>query len=133
MWTRLFATCPTRDPEMTMEAYDSLTLDIPWVVISNALTKLLDTPVYDHGQPVARRFAPSVPEIRRMSALLIARQIRIAEGRDPEGYNPHGAPEMNEINVQRWIERVPDVLEMLPALGSGASAPMRLLRGGADS
>lgn len=119
MWTRLFAVFPSSDLDMSMETYDSLTLDIPWRVISHALGRLCDQPVMDRGQPVARRFAPSVAEIRRTSAMLIARQIRKAEGRDPDGYSPHGTGEMTETNVQRWIERAPQVLELLPALGTG--------------
>ena len=119
MFSRLFSAYPTSDAEASIEAYMGETRDIHPLVISHALAELRDKPVYEHGQPVARRFAPSVQEVRRACAVVIRRWTRQAQGKDPDGYSPQGTHELDANAVSRWIARGTDLMEMLPALTAG--------------
>jgi hypothetical protein len=107
MFTKLFGIFPSGgDPEVRMSGYIEETADIPPLVISHALKKLVRE---------ARTFAPSVGEIRREAGKLL-REVKLrAEGRDPNEHNAWLEGPPPELDHERWIERAPEVLPLLTA------------------
>lgn len=106
MFSKLFALYPGGPMlEGRMRAFIDETRDIPPLVISHALKRLIRAP---------REFAPSVGEIRREAGKLLREAKLRAEGRDPNEYNAWvDAPP--ELDHERWIKRAADVLPMLTA------------------
>lgn len=102
MFIKLFAMYPPRpDAEMTTAAYIDETRDIPPLVISNALKRLVRK---------AGEFAPSVVTIRKECALYLRERHRQAEGLDP-----HGGFELDADLTERWLKRSGEPLLALSA------------------
>lgn len=101
MFTKLFAIYPpSGDPELKVRAYIDETRDIPPLVISHGLKRL----VRKGGE-----FAPNVAAIRKECALFLREQHRRASGQE------ESSPiEMDAELAERWLQRAAEPLA-LPA------------------
>ena len=101
MLLKLFSLYPPRpDAEMTIAAYMEELRDLPSLLISHALHRL----VRRKGE-----FAPNVATIRRECAHLVRERQRAANGLEPTG----GLD--GEIDAEKWLQRAQDPLPALPA------------------
>lgn len=109
MLLKLFSMYPPRpDAEMTTAAYMEELRDVPSLVLSHALHRLVRKP----GE-----FAPNVAAIRREAALYVREQHRRASGQE------ESSPiEMDAELAERWLQRAADPLPALPA----GSKPLEL-------
>lgn len=102
MLLKLFSMYPPRpDAEMTAAAYMEELRDIPSLVISHALHRLVRRP----GE-----FAPNVATIRRECALYLREQHRRASGQDASS-----PIEMDAELAERWLQRSDEPVPALPA------------------
>lgn len=105
MMLKLFSLYPPRpDAEMTTTAYMEELADLPALLISHALKRL----VRKRGE-----FAPGVAAIRRECAHLTREHHRAAAGLEPTGGLSWSAD--GEIDVERWLARA----KVAPLLGAG--------------
>jgi len=107
MFSKLFALYPAaqgEDVELKMSAYMEETRQIPALVLSHALKRLIGAR--------ANPYVPSCYEILRACAVVVREWKRKAEGRSVIEHNPRvdEAPDQ-EIDVWYWIRQAPAVLE----------------------
>ncbi len=117
---KLFALypCPSsEDGEIKMTAYLEETRTVPPLVLSHAMKRLVSSR--------ANSYMPSVYEILRMSARVVREWHQIAEGREPNEYNPRLESSESEIDIERWLARAHEVTELrrLPAGPEGRATP----------
>jgi len=98
----MFTLAANEDAELKIAALREELRDVPSIVLSHALSRIVRRKV---------DFLPTLAEIRKECALFLRERHRIAMGLDPNWMLPSG-----EINVERWLERA---REPLPALPSG--------------
>ncbi len=105
MLGKLFSLYPPRpDAEMAMAAYLDELGDVPALLLSHGLKRL----VRRGGD-----FVPSLAAIRKECARLLRARHRAAMGLEPEGNSSRTDPD--EIDAERWLARARNPLPMLPA------------------
>lgn len=111
MFGKLFTLYPAQPDgvELRIRAYIDETKDIPPLVISHALKRLVRKP----GE-----FAPGVAAIRRECALYLREQHRRASGQDPSS-----PIEMDAELAERWLQRSGEPVLALPAGPQAAEIP----------
>ena len=117
MLAKLFAIYPGSDTELRIRAYLDETADIPALVLSHGLKRIVQR---------REEYAPSVAEIRKECAMYLRERHRLAAGLDPHWMLPSG------INVEAWIKRAAEPLPALPSgLESERATPEQRAKGAA--
>lgn len=106
--------------EVTMRAYMDETRDLPPLVLSHAISRLVNRPPPPDA-PRSGRHMPSIGEIKKEAAAFLRERHRLASGLDPTGGLPSG--DLDEVLVQRWLARAHEPIPTAPTMLALAAGP----------
>ncbi len=107
-----FPVARNQDLEVTLDGYVTLTADVPFGWLVQAIKRLMM-----HPETV---FAPTVGKIREQSAIEIIRTKRVSDGKDPDRSDT-GITKCPAEQIDHWIAQARKLLK-LPEITPASSA-----------